>query len=153
MFVGIDLIEIPRIAKAIENPRFVARVYSLKEREIANTISSFKRQAEFYAGRFAVKEAAYKAISAMYQQLLLSRLKDDSFPQLPLLIFREIETLKTQEGLPILHLMGQTAQTFATVSPVQSEVSLSHTSTLATAIVLLQPTLNNNSNPGKKQSQ
>ena len=43
--VGSDIIHIPRIAKAIENPRFVARVY---------TAASF-------AARFAGKEAVMKA--------------------------------------------------------------------------------------------
>ena len=153
MFVGIDLVDIPRIARAIENSRFVARVYSVQEREFAGTIASTNRQVEFYAGRFAVKEAAFKALSTLYQRLMLPHLEGDSIPRLPPLIFHEIETLKTDEGLPTLHFLGQTAQTFAAFAPLQAEVSLSHTATLATAIVLLQPALNDSRQPSQKQPQ
>ncbi len=153
MFVGIDLVEIPRIADAIKNPRFVSRVYSLKEQIIAGSISSLKRQAEFYAGRFAVKEAAYKAICAMHQQLVIPADTKEFIPRLPTLILGEIETLKNDEGLPNLYFLGQTALNLALLSPIQAQVSLSHTSNLATAIVLLESALNDSGNPGKKQPQ
>lgn len=34
MNVGIDLIEIKRIKKSIENERFIEKVFSIKEREV-----------------------------------------------------------------------------------------------------------------------
>ncbi|MBW3624008.1 MAG: holo-ACP synthase [Armatimonadetes bacterium] len=59
MEVGVDIIEIDRIAAAAENPRFLERVYTEAERE-----RSLKRKnpAEELAGRFASKEAVIKCL-------------------------------------------------------------------------------------------
>ena len=58
--IGNDIVEIKRIARAIENEHFKKRVFTEKEIEILekkgiNKISS-------YAGRFAAKEAISKAL-------------------------------------------------------------------------------------------
>ena len=60
--VGIDIVEIERIKKALENRRFVERVLSEEEIE---KFDGFKehRQIEFLAGRFAAKEAIIKCLS------------------------------------------------------------------------------------------
>lgn len=55
--VGIDVVEVARIAKAMDNPRFVEKVLSPNERREGVTPS-------FIAGRWAAKEAVAKAISA-----------------------------------------------------------------------------------------
>ena len=57
--VGCDIIEISRIAKAIENRHFVERVYT--EQEISYCESRGKQAAASYAARFAAKEAVLKA--------------------------------------------------------------------------------------------
>jgi len=53
--LGIDLVEIARIARAMENPRFVYKVLTDAEREICTTPMRV-------AGRWAAKEAIYKAL-------------------------------------------------------------------------------------------
>jgi holo-[acyl-carrier protein] synthase len=53
--LGIDMVEIVRIAKAMENPRFVYRVLTDNEREFCKTPSQV-------AGRWAAKEAVFKAV-------------------------------------------------------------------------------------------
>jgi holo-[acyl-carrier protein] synthase len=53
--IGLDLVEIDRIAHAMANPRFVERVLTEAEREVCRSASSV-------AGRWAAKEAIYKAL-------------------------------------------------------------------------------------------
>ena len=52
--VGIDLVEVARIAAAMENPAFLKRILTDKERRIIKTASRV-------AGRWAAKEAIAKA--------------------------------------------------------------------------------------------
>lgn len=58
---GIDIIEVPRIARMIEahGDRFLARVYTAREQQ---SCRSRKRSAESFASRFAAKEAVLKAL-------------------------------------------------------------------------------------------
>ena len=62
---GTDIIEISRIQKSIEKSgqRFLEIVYTPKEIEYCES----KRQSKYchYAGRFAAKEAIYKAVSSL----------------------------------------------------------------------------------------
>ena len=61
MGLGTDLCEIRRIAAAIERPRFLARVYT--DRERARILAApGRRQSEIAAGLFAAKEAVAKAL-------------------------------------------------------------------------------------------
>ena len=59
--MGIDLEEVERVKGAIERQgeRFLKRIYTQKERAYCE---QFKDKYERYAGRFAVKEAAMKAL-------------------------------------------------------------------------------------------
>jgi holo-[acyl-carrier protein] synthase len=57
--IGIDIIETERIAKSIENARFVARVFTPFE---AEDCRSRGIAAQRFAGRFAAKEAIIKAL-------------------------------------------------------------------------------------------
>lgn len=60
---GIDIIEVERIKKAIEDlgDNFLNRIYTSSEIEYCNKSDIMKYQ--HYAARFAVKEAVYKTIS------------------------------------------------------------------------------------------
>lgn len=57
--LGIDIIEIGRIKKAIENENFLARVFTVKE--IAYCEAKKAQKMASYAARFAGKEAVLKA--------------------------------------------------------------------------------------------
>ena len=57
--IGSDIIHIPRVARAIQNPRFLARVYTAGERAYAK--SRGKGMPASLAARFAGKEAVLKA--------------------------------------------------------------------------------------------
>ncbi|MCF0114231.1 MAG: holo-ACP synthase [Erysipelotrichaceae bacterium] len=56
--IGIDIVDIRRLN--VQDERLVAKVLSDEEIEVFNQLSD-RRKAEFLAGRFAVKEALYKA--------------------------------------------------------------------------------------------
>jgi len=59
MNIGIDIVEVKRIAKLIRNKAFLKRVFT--EQEIAYC-SVRVNSAEHYAVRFAAKEAVWKAL-------------------------------------------------------------------------------------------
>lgn len=57
--VGVDIVEIGRVARALESPRFVERVFTPAEREV---LARQPRPDCWAAGRFAAKEAVAKAL-------------------------------------------------------------------------------------------
>ena len=59
MRIGVDLIEIDRIRRALERPGFRERVFTEAERAYCD---SRPNPAQHYAGRFAGKEAIGKAL-------------------------------------------------------------------------------------------
>jgi holo-[acyl-carrier protein] synthase len=59
--IGLDIVEISRIAAMMEKQkRFADRILTEEERSVFETLKG-RRQAEFLAGRFAAKEAFSKA--------------------------------------------------------------------------------------------
>jgi len=68
--LGIDLVEISRIERAMRNPRFVERILTEKERE-------FCRSAAQVAGRWAAKEAIAKAVGLRLHWHHVEILPDD----------------------------------------------------------------------------
>lgn len=65
-FCGIDIIEVERIKQAIlDTPGFKEKVFTAKEIEIGEAKTDVVKY-QYYAGRFAAKEATYKALSKIY---------------------------------------------------------------------------------------
>jgi holo-[acyl-carrier protein] synthase len=60
--IGIDLVEVSRIKKLL-NDRFLNRILSKEELLIYESITDLNRKLTFVSGRFAAKEAIFKAIS------------------------------------------------------------------------------------------
>ena len=60
--IGIDLVELSRIKETFDQ-RFIERILSEKEIEVYNSIVHKKAKLSFIGGRFAAKEAIFKAIS------------------------------------------------------------------------------------------
>ncbi|HAX73039.1 MAG TPA: holo-[acyl-carrier-protein] synthase [Firmicutes bacterium] len=60
--IGTDIIEINRIKEMKQLDRFVHKLLSPDEQVIYETFKCEKRKIEFLAGRWAVKEALYKAL-------------------------------------------------------------------------------------------
>ncbi len=114
--VGIDLVEIARIENSILSERFLKTTFGeneLKEFEKKN----FK--AESIAGAFSAKEAFSKAIKTGLKGFKLT----------------EVEILHDETKAPYLYLSGS-AKKMAESLGLEFDVSITHTKTLAQAIVI-----------------
>jgi holo-[acyl-carrier protein] synthase len=118
--LGTDITEIDRIAKAIERygDRFLRRVFT--EQEVA--YCSRRRVPEIhFAGRFASKEAAMKALGTGHSRGVL---------------WRDIEVVR-HEGPPQLRFHGGAARRLDAVGAKSSLLTITHTDAIAMAHVLL----------------
>lgn len=112
--IGIDLIEISRIKKTIQqNERFVHRILTEKEKKLFFSIRNERRRIEFLAGRFAAKEAFAKAVGT----------------GIGTLSFKHIEVLKDSVGAPVLTAEGYESQKIF--------ISISHSQDYAVAQVVI----------------
>ncbi len=113
--IGIDLVEIGRIEKAITRNGFIARVFSERERERCRDCS---RPARRYAACFAAKEAASKALGTGMGGY----------------DWREVEMLVDEAGRPFLSLGGKIAEEAGRRGVREMMISISHTGDLAVAV-------------------
>jgi holo-[acyl-carrier protein] synthase len=112
--VGIDLLEIDRLERALERtPRLAERLFTPGEREYA---ASRGRPGQHLAARFCAKEAVAKALGV------------ESWN------FHEVEVVGTG-GPPRIRLSGSAAARAAELG-VQVEISLTHTTRDAAAVAI-----------------
>ncbi len=114
--VGVDAVEIARIAAAIERfgERFLQRVYT--EREIAYC----RGRVPELSARFAAKEAISKALGTGIRGIH----------------WREMEVLPDRRGKPLVYLHGQAARRARELELSEFAVSLTHAQELAIAVVV-----------------
>ena len=119
---GVDIVEVPRIGEAIERfgERFLHRIYT--DAEIRYCDSKANR-VERYAGRFAAKEAALKAIGTGWRQGVA---------------WKEIEVGREPGGRPTLVFRGKVAEFAGALKARRISLSLSHTREHAIAQVILE---------------
>jgi holo-[acyl-carrier protein] synthase len=118
--LGIDATEIPRIAETMANygDRFLKRVFTKGEIEYCEA----RRHApQHFAARFAVKEAAMKALGTGLSQGV---------------VWRDLEVYR-RGGPPQLRFHGAAALRFQAMGGRSSLVTITHTDTLAFAQVML----------------
>ncbi len=60
--IGIDLVDLNRIEK-LATDRFINRILSVEEKEVYDQITADQVKISYLGGRFAAKEALFKAIS------------------------------------------------------------------------------------------
>jgi holo-[acyl-carrier protein] synthase len=115
--VGIDLIEIDRVAAALERhgTRFRERCFTPAERAYCDSRAA---PAQHYAGRFAAKEAVGKALGT-------------GVP----FRWREIEV--TGPGKPRVVLSGATLERALELDAVEIELSITHSRSLAAAVAVV----------------
>lgn len=113
--VGIDLVEIDRIKKAMENPRFLRRVLGKTEYSQLE-IRGFPAQS--VAASFSAKEAFSKAIGTGLCGFAL----------------HEVELIRLPNGKPELKLSGNALQ-IAQRKNLSFSVSVTHTKNYAAAVV------------------
>lgn len=100
-FCGIDIIEVDRVKKAILNtPGFRERVFTKKEIEVGENKSDLQKY-QYYAGRFAAKEAVYKALSSKFGDKLwlgdIEILNDSKLLNRPYVVLKNIDLETMQE--------------------------------------------------------
>jgi holo-[acyl-carrier protein] synthase len=123
--VGVDLIEIERIQKALEDPqigtRFRNRVFT--EKEIRYCETKQRGRYESYAGRFAAKEAVMKALGRGWGSKVT---------------WLEIEVARAQSGKPDIVLHGNTALFAEGLGIRRWALSITHTREHGLAYVVAQ---------------
>jgi len=123
--VGVDLIEVARIRRALEDAtigrRFRDRVYT--EGEIRYCDSRGVGKYQSYAGRFAVKEAAMKALGTGWGTKAN---------------WLNIEVVRARSGRPEIALHGHTAEFARELGIRRMLVSITHTENNALAYVIAQ---------------
>ncbi|MDX6505087.1 MAG: holo-[acyl-carrier protein] synthase [Gaiellaceae bacterium] len=117
MKIGIDLIEIERIRRALERPSFRERCFTEAERAYCDSKAN---PAESYAGRFAGKEAVGKALGCGVH-----------------FTWREIEIAGRPK--PSVRLSGRTAAFAEKVGAGAIDLSMTHSRELAAAICVVVP--------------
>lgn len=114
--VGVDLIEIARIERALADfgERFMKRIYTEEER------SRYRGRISELAARFAAKEATSKALGLGIRGIH----------------WREMEILSNRRGKPVLILHDRAAERARTLGLNHFSVSLTHSRTDAMAFVV-----------------
>jgi holo-[acyl-carrier protein] synthase len=108
--IGVDIVEIGRIARSTKNIRFLKRVYTPQEVAYCR---ARKNSAQHFAVRFAAKEAVWKAIGE------------------PRLLHRDIQVRNRPNGKPEVHFPKPFARLAKRVS-----ISLSHGRDYAVAMAV-----------------
>ena len=116
---GVDIIEISRIQDSIEKlgDAFLNKVYTKKEIEYCESRKGQKYQ--HYAGRFAAKEAAFKAIS---------KILDNKYS----VCWKDFEIIDDEQGRPYLNLCNVNTKDIESI-----DISISHCKLYATANVVI----------------
>lgn len=117
--IGIDIVEVARMAQKCQKPAFIQLVFTAEEETYCLAQGNSD---QCFAARFAAKEAYMKAIGSGWA----------SDAQ-----FHEIETYKLGSGQPKLRLHGNTKQTFEKEGFSDILLTLSHTSQTAVAVVIV----------------
>lgn len=113
--IGIDLIELDRIKQSMgNNNRLVTRILTLNEQKVFGKLRSGNRRVEYFAGRFAAKEAFSKAVGSGIGKLS----------------FQDIEVLSDDKGAPLLIAKGYEAYNVF--------ISITHTNQYAAAQVVIE---------------
>ncbi|WP_042476952.1 holo-ACP synthase [Bacillus ndiopicus] len=111
--IGLDIIELERIKKAMQrSEKFALRILSIREQAFFAKLSDARR-VEFLAGRFAAKEAYAKANGTGIGKGCE---------------LQQIEILKNELGAPELYFDDKRVKGFVTIT---------HTQTVAAAQVVL----------------
>jgi holo-[acyl-carrier protein] synthase len=120
--MGIDMEEVERVKGAIERQgeRFLKRIYTERERAYCE---QFKDKYERYAGRFAVKEAAMKALGTGWSRGVR---------------WMDIEVVRLPGRRPTLELKGEARKIAQKLGVKNIAISITHTPKQAWAQVIFE---------------
>ena len=114
--LGTDIIEIDRIERAIQRPRFLQKYFTKTEIDLINT-----KGTKTAAANFCGKEAVAKALGCGF---------DGFFPC-------DVEILRNEYGAPYVVLHNEAKKKANEQSIKNIAISLSHSKNYATATVIL----------------
>jgi len=119
--IGTDLVEVARVAEKLEKKSgFKELVFCPSEITYCEA-RTFKY--EHYAARFAAKESFFKAIGTGWRNGTA---------------FNEIEIYNDAQGKPEIRFIGNTKKTIEALMLGKIFVSMSHSKTMASAIVIIE---------------
>jgi holo-[acyl-carrier protein] synthase len=120
--LGVDIAEVGRIQRAIERhgQPFLRRVFTPNE---IGYCERFKNKFEHYAGRFAAKEAAMKALGTGWRGGIR---------------WVDLEVVREQSGRPAMALAGEAAKIAAGLGVTRISLSITHTAAQALAQVIFE---------------
>ncbi len=120
--MGADVAEVPRIRRSIEQygARFLTRIYTPAEQAYSERKAN---SVERFAARFAAKEAGMKAIGTGLRRGVT---------------WKDFEVINERSGRPTLRLSGVAEQIAGGLGVKRITISLTHTSELALAVVILE---------------
>ena len=115
---GVDIIEIPRIARVLEQygQRFLRRIYTSGEIEYC------RERPPNLAGRFAAKEATMKALGTGVRGVA----------------WKDIEVIRAPSGAPSIRLHGRAKARAERLGVQEISLSMSHSREYAVAFVVTQ---------------
>ena len=114
--VGIDLVEIERIKRAIDNNgKFLERVFTKEE---ITKGERKKNRYQFYGAHFATKEAVMKALGTGWRKGVR---------------WRDIRIIHNNDGKPEVKLVGKTKKIAKRLGIDEILISMSHTKKYAVA--------------------
>ena len=120
--IGIDIIEISRMERWLENSKLLERYFHGDELQFA--FSRSKNAAQSLAARFAAKEAFGKALGTGLAQIAL----------------KDIMVLNRENGKPYIHLKDTAQKAFEKSGAAKAHISLSHERENAIAMIVLEGT-------------
>lgn len=114
--IGVDIIEIARIQKAVERwgDRFLLRVYTEEE------LRRYRERASSLAARFAGKEAVWKALGTRERGIG----------------WKDIEVLSEPDGRPVVNLYRRAKEYAEELGLAGMAITLSHSRDYAIAFVV-----------------
>jgi holo-[acyl-carrier protein] synthase len=115
--IGIDSVDIERFRNVLSRRSSMAqRLFTAGERDYANRLAN---PVPALAGRFAVKEAAMKALGVGIGSI----------------DWADVEVVRSEQGKPVLAVTGRAAALAASIGIGSWLVSITHTETTASAVV------------------
>ena len=124
--LGMDLVEIDRIARSLERfgPRFLQKILTPdEERDLSRRTQSDDISPQAVAARFAAKEAAVKALGTGFSQGIGPH---------------HIEVRSLPSGQPEISFHGPAAQRMEALGASRAHLSLPHSRDTAAAVVVLE---------------
>ncbi len=113
--LGVDIVSIPRIKKALVNRKFINKLFTPKE---ISYCQSRKNSEVYFAARFAAKEAVKKALAGKIKTVN----------------WREVEVSNAKDGSPTINFISRNKKKLKNQKIL---ITLSHTQDYAVAVAMI----------------